>query len=209
MRKPTLLIAAALLAALTLTTACETTSDNAFASDGPVIDRPGEYVMRYRDAELEVLVGHRFASGNLGADWLILNVAFSGRVAQSVEIDRRKIRVTTPDGRRAVLPEHKEFTRAYGEIQSASRRAALASDPLDFTQAGRRPYDLSFQPLPGTGVALESVHVTKRSIYSGLLYFPIPGGVQPGKWKFEVLLEEGEASLPFVLESEPAAPPRR
>ena len=39
--------------------------------------------------------------------------------------------VFTPDGRQIPLPTQKEFIAAYSEVQSAVRRAAVASQPLE------------------------------------------------------------------------------
>ena len=108
--------------------------------------------------------------------------------------------VRTPDGRKIPLPPYPDFIAAYPEVQSAARRAALASDPIDFTQAGRQTCDLRFQPLPGTVAALESVFVNMRKICQGLLYFPIQGGIQPGTWEFIIEFEEFDARVPFEIE---------
>jgi len=40
----------------------------------------------------------------------------------------------TSNGRTIPLPSYKEFNAAYGEIASAVRRAALASQPLEFEE---------------------------------------------------------------------------
>ena len=190
-----------ILGGVFLLSGCGTTSESTAQNfTEPAIDQPGRTIMRYRGPEVEVLVDYKFAAQSLGDGWLILNVAVTGRESRSEEIARRSIKVKMPDGRKVSIPEHKEFTRAYPEYQSAARRAALASSPLDFTKAGRRSCDLAFQPLPGTGIALESVHVNFRRICQGLLYSPIPGGVQPGNWTFIIELEEGEVLFPFVFE---------
>lgn len=167
----------------------------------PVIDQPGRDIVRYRDAVIELLVESRFASANLGEPWLILNVAFSGMTGAASMVDRDLVSVRTPDGSTIPLPPYSEFLSAWStELASAARRAALASQPLDFTRANRRPCALNFMPEPGSGQSARSaLNVTNREVCVGLLYFPIEGGVQPGDWRLVIEFEETDAVVPFSL----------
>jgi hypothetical protein len=164
------------------------------------IDQLGKTIVRYRSSLVEVLVDYKFANASVGDDWIILNVAVTSSNAQAIEVRSDSVSVRTPDGRKIPLPVYSDFIDAYPEIQSAARRAALASDPLDFTAAGRATCDLGFQPLPGTVTALESVYVTVRKICQGLLFFPVQGGIQPGKWEFIIEFEEFDTRVPFEIE---------
>jgi len=155
---------------------------------------------RYRSPLVEVLVDYKFANVSVGDDWIILNVAITSSDSQAIEVRSDSVSVRTPDGRKIPLPTYPDFIDAYPEIQSSARRAALASDPLDFTHAGRRTCDLGFQPLPGTVTALESVYVNVRKICQGLLFFPVQGGIQPGRWEFIIEFEEFDARVPFEIE---------
>jgi len=169
----------------------------------PVVDQPGRNMIRYRDKVIEVVVESRFAANNLAEDWLILNVAFSGMTGAATKVDRRLISVRTPDGTTIPLPSYKEFNAAYDEYASAARRAALASQPLDFTRGGRRDCAINFMPLPGSGVAAnKALNVTKNDLCVGKLYFPVRGGVQPGRWRLILDFEETQAVVPFVLETD-------
>jgi len=59
----------------------------------------------------------------------------------------------------------------------------------------------NFMPLPGSGVAANTaINVTKNDLCVGMLFFPIRGGVQPGRWKLILEFVETEAVVPFVLE---------
>ena len=166
----------------------------------PVIDQPGSDLVRYRDATVEIVLDTGFAKDNLGADWLVLNAAFSGMTGAATAIDRDRVSVRTPDGTTIPLPSYREFRAAFDDLAAVQRRAALASDPLDFTRGGRRPCTISFMPTPGAPVAANTVlHVTKNELCVGLLYFPIPGGVQAGTWRFVVDFEESRAVVPFTL----------
>jgi len=163
------------------------------------INRLGRTMVGFESALIEVVVDYKFADASLGEDWLILNVAVTSSQSEATEVRSNHVFVQTPDGRKIALPSYSDFSKAYPEYQSAARRAALASDPIDFTHGGRATCELAFQPLPGTTTALESVYVNMRKICQGLLFFPVEGGVQPGKWQFIIEFEEFEARVPFVL----------
>lgn len=166
---------------------------------GPTIDQLGRTMVGFYSPLVEVVVDYKFADTSVGDDWLILNVAVTSSESEAIEIRSNKVQVRTPDGRTIPLPSYSDFIAAYPELQSAARRAALASDPVDFTHGGRKTCDLGFQPLPGTTSALESVYVNMRKICQGLLFFPIENGIQPGRWQFIIEFEEFDAQVPFVI----------
>ena len=198
--KKTAVVIIIIIAAATLIAGCSSSSSTKGNATEPRVDKPGKTISRYSDSLVEVIVDYKFANGNLGDDWLILNVAVTSWESKAVEVRRRHVLVRTPDGRKIPLPPYPDFIAAYPEVQSAARRAAVASDPIDFTQAGRQTCDLRFQPLPGTVAALESVWVNMRKICQGLLYFPVQGGVQPGNWEFIIEFEEFDARVPFEID---------
>jgi hypothetical protein len=167
----------------------------------PTIDQPGRYIVRYRDTVIEVVIDTKFAANNLGEEWLILNTAMSGMTGGATKVRRNLMSVRTPDGRTIPMPTYREFNAAYTELAAAARRAALASDPLDFTRGGRRGCLIDFFPLPGSGRSSNTaLNVTKNQLCVGMLFFPVQNGVQPGNWKLIIEFEETEAVLPFTLE---------
>ena len=169
----------------------------------PVIDRPGRYIVRYRDTVIEVVLDTRFAAKNLGEEWLILSAAMSGMTGGATKVRRDLTSLRTPDGRTIPMPTYREFNAAYNELAPAARRAALASDPLDFTRGGRRDCLIDFFPLPGSGRSSNTaLNVTKNELCVGKLYFPVGNGVQPGNWKLIIEFEETEAVVPFTLDVE-------
>ncbi len=169
----------------------------------PFIDQPGRHIVRYRDIVIEIVVDTKYASNNLAENWLILNTAMSGMTGAAAKVNRDLISVRTPDGRTIPMPTYREFNAAYTEVASAARRAALASDPLDFTRGGRRDCLLDFFPLPGSGRSSRTaLNVTKNELCVGMLYFPVRGGVQPGRWKLILDFEETQAVVPFILETD-------
>jgi len=198
--KKTAVVTIIIISAATLIAGCSSSSSTKGNATEPTVDKPGKTISRYSDSLVEVIVDYKFANRSVGDDWIILNVAVTSWQSKAVEVRREHVLVRTPDGRKIPLPPYPDFIAAYPELQSAARRAALASDPIDFTQAGRRTCDLRFQPLPGTNTALESVYVNMRKICQSLLYFPVQGGVQPGKWEFIIEFEEFDARVPFEIE---------
>ena len=199
MRK-SVLVPIVIIATATLIAGCSSSSPTKGRTTEPTVDQLGKTISRYRGPLVEVIVDYKFANLNTGSDWIILNVAVTSSESKAIEVRRGHVLVRTPDGRKIPLPPYPDFIAAYPELQSAARRAALASDPIDFTQAGRQTCALRFQPLPGTTTALESVYVNMRKICQGLLYFPVQGGVQPGNWELIIEFEEFDARVPFEIE---------
>ena len=167
----------------------------------PAIDQPGQAMVRYRDTVIEIVLDYKFAAGSLGDEWLVLNAAMSGMTGAMTEVDRSQMSIGTPGGRTIPMPSYREFNAAYNDLRSAARRAALASDPLDFTRGGRRDCLIDFFPEPGSGRPAKTVlNVSKNDLCVGLLFFPVKNGVQPGNWKLVVDFEETRAVVPFTLE---------
>jgi len=194
------LVPIVMLATAAVFAACSSSSPAKGRSTEPTVDQLGKTISRYRDPLVEVIVDYKFANLSVGSDWIILNVAVTSSESKAIEVRRDHVLVRTPDGRKIPLPPYPDFIAAYPKLQSAARRAALASDPIDFTQAGRQTCDLRFQPLPGTVASLESVFVNMRKICQGLLFFPVEGGIQPGNWEFIIEFEEFDARVPFEIE---------
>ena len=168
-------------------------------SSKPGVAQIGQTQVKTVGADLEGVVSYKFAQANLGDEWLIITLAVGGLRAEAIEIRQEAISVRTPDGRTIDLPTQEEFIQAYPELQSTLRRAAVASEPLEATRGGRRPCELIFQRIPGTGVTEKSAWVTSRQLCVGQLSFPVPGGVQPGRWKLTIELEESVFEVPFSL----------
>ena len=180
------------------------------------IDHPGAHLTRYRDTWVEAVVDSEYAARSVGEPWMILNFAITGRRSASQEIRASAVRLVTPDGRTIPLPPYDEFTRRYPEYRAAAERARITADPLGVFQAGRQWLPLDFHPMPGGDTprmsavsvgrplanaqraAMTSVWVNNRKIYWGPLYFPVDGGVTPGRYVLEIELKNGTVvRLPF------------
>jgi hypothetical protein len=178
---------------------CGSGSPGTVHSTKPGVTQIGETMMRSVGVDLEAILGYRFASSSLGDEWLVVDLALTSWKGEAIEVKQEAISVVTSDGRRIPLPTQKEFMAAYPQIQSLLRRAAIASQPLEATRGGRRPCELDFLRLPGTGTTRTAIWINDRELCVGMLAFPIPGGIQPGRWRLDIELEESDLQIPFVL----------
>jgi len=181
---------------------CGSSGSGQAKASGPVepsSTQVGRTQVRTVGADLEGVVSYKFADSSLGDEWLIIDVALTGQRAASIEVKQQDVSIRTPDGRRIPLPTQKEFIDAYPQLQSALRRAAIASEPLEATRGGKRPCDLNFLRLPGTGSTRDAIWVNQNELCVGMLAFPVAGGIQPGRWKLIIELEESSLEIPFDL----------
>jgi hypothetical protein len=146
------------------------------------------------------MVDFGFASSTLGEEWMVLNVGVTGTQSANEEVKADSISLRTPGGTRIPLPSYNAFADNWGQVQSLARRAKIGAQPLDFTRGDRRWCHMSFLPDPGTAAVLTAVHVNFRKGCSGMLYFPVPGGFQPGRYALVIELEETDVVVPFELE---------
>lgn len=185
-----------------MVTGCGSSGSGDAKPAGPVkpsVTQVGRTQVRTVGADLEGVVSYKFADSSLGDEWLIFDVALTGQRAASIEVKVGDVSVRTPDGRRIPLPTQKEFIDAYPQLQSTLRRAAVASEPLVATRGGKRACDLNFLRLPGTGSTRDAIWVSQNELCVGMLAFPVAGGIQPGRWKLIVELEESSLEVPFDL----------
>jgi len=183
----------------------------ACASVGPpapaTLDQPGQHLMRYHGPRLEVVVSSRFAASSLGEPWLMLNVSMTGTRRVAARVSRDGLFVIAPSGERIAAPTQREFAEAFPEVQSLIHRAALASEPLSYAGGDKERCRLAFFATPGVAIrrpgdahTSDLLFVNNRMLCSGPLYFPIPGGVQPGTWVLGIQLDEITIRIPFALE---------
>ena len=159
------------------------------------------YSVAYEGPELEVIVRTHQAQRDIGNEWLILVVQMRGAHGSGItDIRRTGISVRTPDGRRLSLITDAEYRRVFGEIRSRVQRALSATPAYGINEISFRPCDRWFLEEPGGGFAREVVPLSAVGLCSGPLVFSVPGGVQPGRWRLVIELEESTADIPFELE---------
>lgn len=162
-----------------------------------VVDRGRSWVL-YRGPELVATVGFNDARRHLGDPWLILAAELSGAHGNPT-VFREAISVRTPDGRQLPLISQDGFRAGYGAHRMRIERA-LADLPrlLRFDDL-QRPCDRWFLAGPFESFAFDRVYLNPFAACTGPLVFEVPGGLQPGRWRLLVELEESRADIPFEL----------
>jgi hypothetical protein len=173
---------------------------SAVPTDTPGVERLGEFILREKGPEAEVVLGYRFANMSLGEEWLILELALTSPPGQSAKIERENTFVRTPDGVRIPASTQKAFNEAYQKMRNTISQANVARDPMDYFPPNRQPCSIQFFVAPGEGVAFDQVTVNDRRGCQGKLFFYVPGGIQPGRWTLGIDLVESDIRIPFELE---------
>lgn len=168
-------------------------------TDTPGVDEVGAYVMRYEGAELEMVLGFRYAASELGDEWLILDSNLTAAHGGVTKVERAKVFVRTPEGERVPMATQEEFAEAYGGLRASLRQADVNSDPLDYFPPGRTDCEAGFFTVPGGGIAYDELTLNDRRVCKGRLFFKVPGGVQAGRWTFGIDLEETRVRVPFTI----------
>jgi hypothetical protein len=176
------------------TLACST----AVPTETPGVARVGATVLRYSGPEVEAVLSYRFAAASIGDEWLLLEVALTGATHDSVEVKREGIRLRAPSGEDIPLAAQDEFAAAYGDLAPLLARADVAAEPLDYW-IGRQEQPLEFFSNPGENLVFPSFWVSDRLVYTGRLFFDLPGGIQAGHYELRVKLPESEIKIPFQL----------
>ena len=172
---------------------------SATPTDTPGVDQLGQYLLRFKGADVEVVAGYRNAAARLASEWLMLELAVSSPPAQMATIKRDQVWVRTPAGDKIMLATQEEFGKAYGGLRSFLRQAEIVRDPMDYFPPSREECGLDFFAAPGSQVVFDQVSVNDRRTCQGQLFFKVPGGVQPGRWVLGVDLPETTVRIPFKL----------
>jgi len=168
-------------------------------TDTPGVERLGKSVLRQYGPELWTVLGYRFATSQIGEEWMILEVALSSPGGQVAKVTRENVFLRTPNGNRLPLLTQTEFNEAYGSLRSTIAKADIDRDPLEYFPPDRQPCDMQFFMTPGAGVSFDEVVMNSRRACYGRLFFSVPGGIQPGRWVFGIDLAESEIRIPFDL----------
>jgi len=174
---------------------------SAVPTGDPGVSAVGEHFLLYQGSELEIALGTGYAAGNVGEDFLLLGASLAGASGERmVEVDRTRISLQTPDSQTIPLMSQADFRDAYAKLNSAARLAeAFSPTVLDSTPT-RRPCNEWFFRAPSDGLTRDVLTISSTEVCHGILYFHVPGGVQPGRWKLEIELEATIVEIPFVLD---------
>lgn len=164
----------------------------------------GRYSVVHRGPEVEAAVGFSQAGGSLGEEWLVIAVEFATPPrGRSFEVSRSDISMITPGGRRLPLVSQNEFRENYGSFRVRLERGMAILPILARYDTSQMPCDRWFLEGPFGTFAVDTVRVNTFQVCSGPLVFKVAGGVQPGRWRLIVELEESRADIPFEID-----PPR-
>jgi hypothetical protein len=194
-RMATLMVLAIAATGLALASGCT----SATPTDTPGVERMGEYVLRQFGPQLWTVLGYRFASTQVGEEWMVLDLGLSSPNGQSARVTRDAVFLRSPAGDRIPLATQTEFNQAYGSLRPVIAKSNVNSDPLDYFPPSRIECPIQFFVSPGGGVAFDEVTVSDLRGCFGKLFFEVPGGIQPGRWTLGIDLPESEIRIPFEI----------
>ena len=168
----------------------------------PGVREVSRYAVVHEGPELAVALGFYQATRMIGDEWLVVAVELTASSAggRSV-VNRRDISAITPDGRRLVLVDQEEFRENYGAVRIAVDRALRSLPILGRYDPSEMPCDRWFLVDPFGGFAYDEIPVNTFQLCSGPLVFKVVGGIQPGRWRLVIELEESRVDIPFELEA--------
>ena len=194
-KKPT-----ALMLGLLLTAACA--SSGAPQQTGAGNQEITRFAVLHEGPEIAAIVVHPSGKRSLGEEWLTLAVEITGtRGSGPVVVRRSDITVRTPDGRRLTPTSQNEFRENYPRLMIPVERALNNLPLLDRYKLSRNvPCEQWFFAAPPRMITFDEIPLSSSQICSGPLIFKVPGGIQPGRWRLIIELEESRADIPFMLE---------
>jgi len=159
-------------------------------------------VVLHEGPELAATVARSSGKRNLGEEWLVLAVELTATEgAGPFIVQRSDITVRGPGGRRFTPVSQNEFRENYPRLQIPTERTLANLPLLDRYKLSRNvPCTQWFFAAPPAMLAFDEIPISSSQICSGPLIFSVPGGVQPGRWRLIIELQESRADIPFTLE---------
>jgi hypothetical protein len=190
-----------LMLGLLLITGCATSSE-------PSASEPGtreihRNAVLHEGPELVAAVTYLQGKNSVAEERLILAVELtSPRGSGPNVVSKNDISVRTPDGRRLALISQDEYRRSFARLRIPVERT-LEFLPLLYRYLPTRlPCDRWYLVSPPENIAFDEIPINSSQTCSGPLVFSVPGGVQPGRWRLVIELEESRADIPFIIEIE-------
>lgn len=161
------------------------------------------YGVAYEGPEIEAAIRFYQAQRDIGEPWMVLVVHIVGASDSGlITLDRSAFTLIAPDGKRLPLISQKGFREIYGQIHTAVRRAVESAPPFQAHRGNIRRCSRWFLAPPGTGFGVEELYISNFEECSGPMVFAVPNGIQPGRYRLIIELEESRADIPFELYAE-------
>ena len=93
----------------------------------------------------------------------------------------------------------KKMEENYAKIRITVERAMRSLPILGRYDDPQMPGERWFLAGPFAGFDYEEVYVNTFNICDGPLVFAVAGGIQPGRWRLIIELEESRVDIPFEL----------
>ena len=157
----------------------------------------------YDGPDLVATVAYMRGKNIVAEEWLILAVEFTSKRGRGpMVINRDDIALLTPAGGRLGLISQDEFWSKTPRFQIPVQRTLNYLPLLYRFEQNRAPCGRWYLVDPSQAIAYDEITVSSFEQCSGPLLFEVPGGVQPGRWRLVIELEESRADIPFVIEVE-------
>ena len=159
-------------------------------------------VVLHEGPELAATVARSSGARSIGEEWMVLAVELTATHGSGPFVVKRgDITLRSPDGRRLTVVSQNEFRENFPRLAIPTERTLANLPMLDRYQLGRDvPCGQWFFAAPPEVIAFDEVPISSTQICSGPLIFSVPGGVQPGRWRLIIELQESRADIPFMLE---------
>ncbi len=179
-------------------TACATGADPDSSAPGTSVLNRNAVV--YEGPEMVATVAYRQGRRSVAEEWLILAVELtSPRGSGPTIVDRDRISVYSPDGRRLPLASQDEFVRNFNKLRIPTEQTLQFLPLLYRVEPNRMPGDRWFYAVSAETIGYDEIPMNSSQKFWGPLIFSVPGGVQPGRWRLVFELEESRPDIPFTI----------
>jgi hypothetical protein len=199
-RKASTLKNSIFLILILVTTACASSTGTYDAQTGT--REVTRFAVLHEGPEIAAIVARSSGGRSVGEEWLVLAVELTAMEGTGpVVVTRDEITVRTPDGRRLTVASQNEFRQNYPRLQIPTERTLANLPLLDRYKLSRdAPCSQWFFAVPPEVLTFDEIPISSSQICSGPLIFAVPGGIQPGRWRLIVELQESRADIPFMIE---------
>lgn len=187
------------LLTLLLMAACATSQDVDPSAPGTSV--MNRNAVLYEGPEMVAVVTYQQGKFSVAQEWLILGVEMTSPRGSGPTIVRRDdISVFSPDGRRLAMISQEEFVSAFVRLRIPMERILSYLPLLYRVEPSRMFNDRWYYSIDARNVAFDEIPLNSSQRFLGPLVFNVPGGVQPGRWRLVIELEESRPDIPFVIE---------